>query len=79
MKGFCTRSILSIEVWLLIDFWNNCSTSLYSCDDVVNVTRIYCVSGGMEDQCFGTLYMAVLFSIFLIRFSFLLSPPFPSP
>ena len=66
MKGFCTRSILSIEMWSFIDFRNNCSTSLYSFDDVVNMTRIYCPSGGMEDQWFGTLYIAVLFSIFLL-------------
>ena len=67
MKEFCTRWILRITTLFLIELLNNPSTSLYSGDTVLNVTRVYCVVDDIEAQMLGLS----LFDTFVIGFPFL--------
>lgn len=65
-NGFCTRSTLSISAWVYIVFMKNCSTSLNSDEDVSNLTRVYCVHGGIEDQWLGMKDVGAFSSVFLL-------------
>lgn len=67
MKEFCTRWILRITTLFLIELLNNLSTSLYSDDTVLNVTRVYCVIDDIEAQLLGLS----VFDTFVIGFPFL--------
>lgn len=67
MKEFCTRWIVRISTLFLIELLNNLSTSLYSGDTVLNVTRVYCVIDDIEAQLLGLS----VFDTFVIGFPFL--------
>lgn len=67
MKEFCTRWILWITTLFSIELLNNLSTSLYSDDTVLNVTRVYCLVDGIEAQLLGLS----VFDTFVIGFPFL--------
>lgn len=67
MKEFCTRWILWITTLFSIELLNNLSTSLYSDDTVLNLTRVYCVVDGIEAQLLGLS----VFDTFVIGFPFL--------
>ena len=49
--------MLLIVTLILIVVLNNVSTSLYSLDIAVNVTRLCCLSDGIEDQWLGTVVL----------------------
>lgn len=67
MKEFCTRWILRITTLFSIELLNNLSTSLYSDDTVLNLTRVYCLLDGIEAQLLGLS----VFDTFVIGFPFL--------
>ena len=59
MKGFCTRSMPTINTLRLMDFLKSFSTSLNSSESLDNETRWYCLLDSMEDQWFGVLVTLV--------------------